>query len=248
MEFSVVIPTLNEERYIAGCIQSVLASDADVEIIVVDGGSTDRTRELAANNRATVLHTGRGRGAQLNYGAANAHGDILVFLHADTVVSTDMFAMLRKCFRHPRVKIGTCRLAFDRRHPLLRLYAYCARLESPCTTFGDQCIVCRKSFFELNGEFPEWPLFEDVAFLHSARRKTEIHFFPTTVVTSARKFVRNGIIRQQFRNAALLTLYAVGVSPLRLARMYYQKSTVHDTILPRITGDIHKHLERSEAL
>ncbi len=224
MNFSVIIPTLNEEKNIRACIQSVRDAGVDVEIFVVDGGSTDETVAIALSEKVTVLHSHQGRGSQLNRGAAIANAEILIFLHADTVVSNDMFDVLRRSFSDRMVEIGTCRLAFDMEHPLLQLYALCARLKSFWTTFGDQCIVCRKSFFELIGGFPALPLFEDVALLRSARNRTRIRSFPTTVVTSARKFIENGIVRQQLRSGVLLTLFALGVPPAPLALRYYRKT------------------------
>jgi rSAM/selenodomain-associated transferase 2 len=247
MMFSVIIPALNEAEHIAACIRSVRAASGDAEIIVVDGGSVDATTEIALSENASIATSRRGRGAQLNRGAELAHGNILVFLHADTDVSRDMFEVLESDFRSTDVQVGTCRLAFDMHHPLLRFYSLCARLETFCTTFGDQCIACRKSFFDLAGGFEELPLFEDVAFFRTARKKTRIHLFPTTVVTSARRFRDKGIVRQQLRNAMLLTLYAVGVSPSRLALRYYQE--VHADIKPTINNEVIKQtIEGSKAL
>lgn len=221
--FSVIIPTLNEAANIRSCIRSVSPGDALVEIIVVDGGSEDNTCEIARQEGAIVRRTEPGRGIQFNHGAAVARGDILVFLHADTIVSTNMFDVLSEWFSDQRVEIGRCRLRFDVAHPLLQFYASCARMESVGTTFGDQCIALRRSFFDAIGGFPNWQLFEDVDLLQRARRKTRIFSFPTTVVTSARKFLQNGIVRQQVRNAWFLSLYLAGVSPDRLATMYNRK-------------------------
>lgn len=224
MTFSVVVPTLNEQEHIRSCIRSVYRSEPDVELIVVDGGSRDHTPDIAAREGVVVLQARPGRGNQLNVGAASAHGEILLFLHADSRLSADAFHVLRSSFVQAAVHVGTCRLRFDDPHPLLRLYEMCARLESVLSTFGDQCIVVRRSFFRMLGGFPDWPLFEDVAFLQAARVRTRIHKFPTRVVTSARRFQANGIVRQQLRNARLLAGYLSGASIERLAASYYQSS------------------------
>lgn len=248
MTFSVIIPALNEDKYIRSCIRSIRAADGNVEIIVVDGGSVDGTSEIGLEEGAIVVGSARGRGTQMNRGAERASGEILVFLHADSLVAPDLFDVLREQFVAPKVKIGTCRLQFDVKHPLLQLYASCARIESVFTTFGDQCIVVRRSFFDVIGGFQDWPLFEDVDLLQRARRETRIFSFPTTVVTSARKFIENGIVRQQLRNARFLTLYLVGIAPNRLSAMYNRR--IRRNITPASKGqDIFRQpIKRSKQL
>ncbi len=224
MTFSVIIPTLNEQGTIHSCIRAVRAAAADAEIIVVDGGSVDATVKIVREDGVTLYSAERGRGAQLNVGASVSTGEILVFLHADTLVATDFFDVLRKSFENSVVTIGTCVLRFDIHHPVLRFYEACAQVKSVFTTFGDQCIVVRRSFFEMLGGFPDWPLFEDVQLLRNARVNTRIHTLPTVVVTSSRKFVEHGFIRQQVRNAMLMALYLAGTSADRLASRYAQRA------------------------
>jgi rSAM/selenodomain-associated transferase 2 len=234
MTFSVIIPALNEDKHIRSCVRSVRAADGNVEIIVVDGGSADGTSEIALQEGAIVVGSARGRGTQMNRGVERASGEIFVFLHADSLVAPDLFDVLREQFVVPQVKIGTCRLQFDVKHPLLQLYASCARIESVFTTFGDQCIAVRRSFFDTIGGFPTWQLFEDVDLLQRARRETRIFSFPTTVVTSARKFIENGIVRQQLRNARFLSLYLMGINPNRLSTMYNRR--IRRNITPASKG------------
>jgi len=224
MTFSVIIPTLNEQAHIRSCIRSIRNGIPEAEIIVVDGGSDDATVAIAANEGASLLPAGRGRGIQMNKGAALAHGDVLLFLHADSRLALNAFQILHRYFARPEVQVGTCRLRFDASHLFLRLYELGARLESVLTTFGDQCIVVRKSFFQKLGGFPDWPLFEDVAFLQAARQRTRIYKFPTPVVTSARRFLANGVVRQQVRNARLMMGYLLGEPIDQLARVYYQSA------------------------
>ncbi len=224
MTFSVIIPTLNEEEHIRAAIRSVRAAALEAEIIVVDGGSTDETATIVREEGAAFYLAPRGRGIQLNHGALHSGGDILVFLHADTIVASDLFEILKSSFRNAEVLLGTCTLQFDVAHPLLRFYAACARVKSIFTTFGDQCIVVRKSFLEKVGGFPAWRLFEDVRLLERARVRTRIHTFPSVVITSSRKFVDHGVIRQQIRNALFVLLYVAGVSPHRLAIKYSLKA------------------------
>ncbi len=204
-----------------GCVTGLRGMSDDIEILVADGGSTDRTVEMAQDAGASICRSSRGRGVQMNEGAAVASGDILVFLHADTRLPQEAFTVLRECFRDPEVQAGTFRVKYDASHPLLDLYTQLAvRYDSMFSSFGDQCIVVRRPFFFSLGGFPQWPLFEDVHFLRAARRVTRIRRFPATVVTSARRLQENGIARQMFRDVWYIIQYWWGVSPEVLARKY----------------------------
>lgn len=220
---SVVIPTLNEAARLSATLANVRAALPAAEIIVADGGSTDGTPHLAASNSARLLSCARGRGAQLAAGAAHAHGEILVFLHADTHLPADAATHIAAYFARPEVQLGTFRLAFDEGGRFLRACAWFTRFDSVFTRFGDQGIVVRREFYDRLGGFPSWPLFEDVEFLRRARRVTRVWSFPASVTTSARRFHRHGPLRQQFQNARLLLRFFAGASPDRLAAEYRTK-------------------------
>jgi rSAM/selenodomain-associated transferase 2 len=218
--FSVVIPTLNESENLRQCLNRIREQHPDVEIIVVDGGSDDETVTIAASENVAVYRSRCGRGTQCNVGAAHASGDVVLFLHADTLLPRNGFEILNQYFENPQVQVGTFRLGFDRPHWILKAYTQCTRFDSLFTTFGDRCIVARSSFFRKCGGFPDWPLFEDVRFLQRARARTKVYCFPGAVTTSARRFVNNGLIRQQAFNAWLLLLFLHGIPPEKLARKY----------------------------
>ena len=218
--FSVIVPTLNEERLIGTCIRHLRQLDPDVEIIVADGKSDDQTVHVAGKLGAIVARSEPGRGYQCNTGAARASGDVLLFLHADTKLPPCAFVQLRPFFQDDKVNVGVFRLALDVKHPVLNFYAMCNRLNSVLTRFGDQGIVIRTSFFHAIGGFPNWPLYEDVRLLQKARKRTHIYLFPGTAVTSARRFVENGILRQCSRDVWYMLSYLLGVSPSRLAVKY----------------------------
>jgi rSAM/selenodomain-associated transferase 2 len=220
MKFSVIIPTLNEAKFIRTTIQRIRDLDETVEIVIADGESSDETVRLCQKATVNVEFAKRGRGSQCNTGAAKASGDVLLFLHADTFLPENAFELMTNYFSDHNIQIGTFRLAFDSQNAMLRFYCSFTKFDSMFTRFGDQCIVIRKSFFNEIGGFPDWPLFEDVHLLRLARRQTKIISFPLKVITSSRRFVARGIIRTQILNGFLLLLYLFGVSPILLANWY----------------------------
>ncbi len=243
IQFSVIIATLNECESIRQCIRQVRYLDRTVEIIVVDGGSTDGTIDIAIAEGARVVQSPPGRGTQLHAGRLEATGDILLFLHADTTLPDHAFYLLRREFRNPSIRIGTFHLSYDNDSPLLRFYSWFTRFDSVFTKFGDQCIIVRRAFYDALGGFPQWPLFEDVKFLQDARTADRIHLIPGVVTTSARRFVGHGIIRQQVKNGFYLLLYLIGVSPITLAKRYNRMRNDRLT-LPASHDDARKNLLR----
>jgi rSAM/selenodomain-associated transferase 2 len=224
MKFSVIIPTLNEAQFIQPTIQRIRDLNESAQIIIADGESSDETVQLCQKAKLKIVFSKRGRGSQCNAGAEKACGDILLFLHADTLLPQNAFEVLSNYFRNPRINIGTFRLSFDSPNAMLRFYCSFTKFDSMFTRFGDQCIVIRKSFFQEIGGFQDWPLFEDVHLLRLARQRTPIISFPSAVITSARRFKTRGIIRTQIFNGFLLLLYLLGVSPTLLANWYAVKN------------------------
>jgi rSAM/selenodomain-associated transferase 2 len=218
--FSVIIPALNEEQTIAGCVAAVRALEPAAELIVADGGSGDRTAERAAAAGALVVHAPRGRGPQCNAGATLATGDVLIFLHADTALPAAAFPVLRQLLADPAVAVAKFRLSFDDPSPILALAARMMWWDSLLTSYGDQGIVIRRSLFDALGGFPHWPLFEDVRLFERARARTRVRVVPAAVVTSARRFRANGVIRQLVHDLWLWLQYLAGVSPHDIARRY----------------------------
>lgn len=217
-DISVIIPALNEERHLASCLRSVAPLGA--ELIVADGGSYDRTCEIARQMGAQVVTSAAGRGAQLRAGAAAASGSVLFFLHADSRLTPQAPAVLASALADPGFTIGTFRLRLDSHHPLYRLYSWFTRFDSLWTSFGDQGIVLRRALYERIGGFPSWPILEDVALLRHARRMGRIRSLPAEIITSSRRFQQHGIVRQQLRNASILVRYLLGARPEDLAALY----------------------------
>lgn len=217
---SVVIPTLDEAERITATLVQVRAVLPHAAVIVADGGSQDGTAALAVREGARVVPCARGRGMQCVAGAALARSELLLFLHADTLLPPDAAAVLAHAFARPEVQIGTFRLAFDDASAALRAFAWFTRFDSVFTRFGDQGITVRRSLYQQLGGFPAWPLFEDVEFLRRARRVTRVWSLPACVTTSARRFRQRGVVRQQLQNARMLLRFLAGASPEVLAREY----------------------------
>lgn len=225
---TVVIPTLNEEDWIEETLEAArLAVGPDAEILVSDGGSADRTRELAASWARVILGP-PGRGAQLNAGARAASGQVLLFVHADTRLEAGTGPRLLEAVRREEIVGGCCRFAV---HPPSRRGDRWSLLEAAVnlrtrlfrTATGDQAIFSLREAFFAAGGFPEWSLFEDVAF---ARRLRALgRFVPVSSVarTSRRRWERRGFWRTILLHWSLRIGYWARIPPDRLALWYARK-------------------------
>jgi len=221
MSLSVIIPTLNEEHALGSTLESVRRSAPGSEVVVVDGGSHDGTLVVARGVPGVrAISAPRGRGLQMNAGAGAATGDVLLFLHADTHLPPEAGVLVAAALEDPRVVGGSFVLGFDSAHPLLRLFSIASRLNVRWATYGDQALFFRREAFERVGGFPPLPLFEDVAMQSRIRRLGRCVKIQRPVRSSARRFLRIGVARQQLLNAALVVAYHLGVSPSRLATWY----------------------------
>jgi rSAM/selenodomain-associated transferase 2 len=226
MKISVIIPVLNEKEILPSTLQSLGTFPELFEIIVVDGGSTDGTREALEGSllvKARLLSSECGRGNQLNAGAKAAKGDVLIFLHADTRLPPPALQAIEQVLSDPRVVGGGFRVRFQEERPcILRVVE--AGINFRTRFFrdptGDQAIFCRRSAFDAIGGFTPWPIFEDVDFMHRLRGfgRCRIVLFP--VITSARRYIARGVLRTAFLMWALRIGYWLGISPFRLHCWY----------------------------
>jgi rSAM/selenodomain-associated transferase 2 len=216
-DISVVIPALDEEAQVAAAVRSVRDQ---AEVIVVDGGSADRTAEVAAAEGARVLQSPRGRGRQLDAGAREAGGEWIVLLHADTWLEEGWAAALRGL--PPDVVGGAFRFAVDSGRPAYRVLerGVAARCRLFGMPYGDQGIFARRRTYEAVGGIPHLPLMEDVTFVRRLGRAGRLAFPPVRAFTSARRWERQGIVVTTLKNWSLVAWYALGASPERLARVY----------------------------
>jgi rSAM/selenodomain-associated transferase 2 len=221
MDISVVIPVLNEEKTIAASLTALL-SVRPHQVIVVDGGSTDRTREISAQMGAVVISGAPGRARQMNCGAGQATGDILLFLHADTRLPPKAFDDIVAALQDRRYLAGRFDVDLDGDHWLLKVIGAMINQRSRITKVatGDQAIFVRRDVFARMGGFPDIPLMEDIAFCRALKRLGGIACLRSKVLTSARRWETEGVWRTVIKMWTLKLLYFAGVSPNTLKRFY----------------------------
>ncbi|MFB1489950.1 MULTISPECIES: glycosyltransferase [unclassified Thiocapsa] len=225
---SIIIPTRRVGPHLEPCLDACRCAFPGAEIIVVvacSGADPVRPVELPrppgliAGATQTLFAT-PGRGPQCNAGARAAAGELLLFLHDDSLLPPQAAALTQSAFAADDAELACFRLRFDDVHWLLGVYGWFSRFDSLLTSFGDQGILIRRRFFDQLGGFPDWPLFEDVELLRRARRRARVLKLPGEVTTSAVRFRRNGVVRQQLMNAWLILRYLLGAAPTRLAELY----------------------------
>jgi rSAM/selenodomain-associated transferase 2 len=224
VKLSVVIPALDEAERIEAAIRGALEAPPDpaVELIVVDGGSCDATRALAAAAGARVLETGRGRARQLRAGVSASAGDVLLFLHADTRLPRGWAAAVRDALRDERVVAGAFRLRFDEPAFVFRFIEFGARVRSAFwrLPYGDQALFVRRAVLDAAGGIAPVPIFEDLDLVRLIRAAGRLALLDAPAWTSARRYERNGVLRQVARNNAALIAYFLNVDRARVARWY----------------------------
>ncbi len=221
MRLSVIIPCLNEEKRLLDCIKSAKRLNP-FEVIVVDGGSTDRTVEIAEREGARVIKTSRGRGIQLQAGASAAGGEIFLFLHADSVIKEeiDLSKYIKDGYSG-----GFFRLKFDDPSLSFRLIEFFANLRSRLfkLPYGDQAIFVKREVFQKTGGFRPYPFLEDIDFVLRLRKMGKVIALKTPVIVSPRRLKRGfplSSILLSLRNIMIVLMYLLGISPYKLARLY----------------------------
>ncbi len=218
---SYILPSLNEAKHIGKALESIAKQKGSKEAIVCDGGSIDQTLSIArAFDFCRIIPSEPGRGVQMNLGASFAKGNFLCFLHADTSLPDGASSSIKQVLSRPQVIAGSFRLKFDSRNRLLAFFAACSQINSPLFTYGDQGLFLRKKTFEFLGGFKNYPFLEDVEMQRRLRVYGAFEKSPLSVTTSARRFERGGIIRQQLLNTFIVSAFLCGASPFALKRLY----------------------------
>jgi rSAM/selenodomain-associated transferase 2 len=220
---SIVVPVLDEASGIGATLESLRGLRArGCEVVVVDGGSRDATREIAAPGADRVIESPRGRAAQMNAGARAASGDILLFLHADTRLPPGADQSVRLGMGRTQARWGRFDVTIAGASPMLRVVARSMNARSRMTGIatGDQAIFVRRDAFEGVGGFPEIPLMEDIALSKRLKRVSPPLCLRDRVVTSGRRWERHGTLRTILLMWRLRLAFALGADPRRLARDY----------------------------
>jgi rSAM/selenodomain-associated transferase 2/rSAM/selenodomain-associated transferase 1 len=215
---SVVIPALDDVELVSAAIASARAGGAS-EVIVADGGSRDRTREIAEKADALVVESPAGRAAQMNAGAAVASGDILLFLHADTLLPANAAALARDVLATPGTVAGAFGFAVPPGARFSRLISAVGSWRARLTgrPYGDQALFLSARVFREMGGFPDLPTMEDLEMVMRLQRLGRIAILDDVAVTSARAWERNGLVRTTLVNLTGIVAYRMGADPERVA-------------------------------
>ncbi len=227
--FSIIIPVLNEGDRINALIEHIRNQGFEpaYEIIVVDGDPQGGTVRAIGSEGVVTIITEKGRGRQMNAGAAAARGDILIFLHADTKLPDGALKKISRALEKQDYVGGAFDLKIDSDTLFLRYISVRASLRSRWNRipYGDQAIFLRKKYFDEIGGFKDIPLMEDVELMRRIKKDgRKISILPDKVTTSARRWQRDGPIYTTVRNQVLVALFRLGVSPGRLAKHYWKQS------------------------
>jgi len=224
MTISIIIPTLNEATHI-GQLVEYLKKNANKdlrEIIVADGGSTDGTPQLASTAGATtIIHCPeKGRSCQMNEGVEFSTGDILYFVHADSIPPPSYIHDIQKSVNE-NFPIGCFRFKFNSDKKLLKFNAYMTRFDKMYCRGGDQTLFVKRDLFEeLNGYRKEYKIMEEYDFIERAKEKYPFKIIPKEVIVSARKYEGRSWFRVMLANSVVFNMYKLGVAQDTMIKTY----------------------------
>jgi rSAM/selenodomain-associated transferase 2/rSAM/selenodomain-associated transferase 1 len=227
---SVIIPALNEAHNIAGTLAAI-ANKEHAEIIVVDGGSIDKTVYIAKKLGATVVYGSPPRSRQMNQGAEAATKDILLFLHADTLLPQNFTRHVMGALEQPDVAAGAFELRIDSPVPSLRIIERIANWRSKYLRmpYGDQAIFLYAKIFHQMGGFQRIPIMEDFELISRLQKIGDVVTLPVPVMTSPRRWLNHGILKTTIVNQLVVLSYFMGISPDTIARMYCRRKGISST-------------------
>ncbi|MDE3164371.1 MAG: TIGR04283 family arsenosugar biosynthesis glycosyltransferase [Acidobacteriota bacterium] len=219
MRISIIVPTYNEETTIAELMEN-LASLGAWEIVVADGGSEDRTRDLAAA-RGRVLLVPAGRAIQMNAGAKASSGDVLLFLHADVRLEPSALTAVVKAMEDQALVGGNFDIRYDGRDLAAWAFTTINRGRRRWGIFyGDSGIFCRRDVFERLGGYREWPIMEDYEFARRLWKDGKVALLDEPIWVSARRWRNSGLLPTLWSWFLIQALYLAGVAPAKLSRLY----------------------------
>jgi len=225
---SIIVPVLNEAASIERFLRCLRERAGGVEVIVVDGGSSDATVDLARNHCDRCLCAPRGRAVQMNAGARAASGDALWFVHSDCELPAGCLQQISEVLRQPEIAGGFFRIRIPNKRLVYRLtdsFAHYAGLLLGMR-FGDHGFFCRRIAFEKIGGFPELPLMEDAEFFCKLRRLGRIAIIPSRLITSPRRYEKIGAWRLTLTYGLIALLYLLRV-PISVLAAIYRKTCAY---------------------
>lgn len=225
-KISIVIPVLNEGTLVGPLVDHLRQHSSPkniLEIIFVDGGSTDSTLSRLESKNVAVVTTKKGRARQLNAGARHASGALLYFLHADTLPPRNFDKLILDAYSQG-AETGCFRMSFDTKNPILRFFAWLSRINHTLCRGGDQSLFITKALFNAEGGFNEaYRIYEDSEFITRLYKKTRFTILPQQVVTSARKYRQKGWLRVQYHFGMIHLKNRLGAGPEELYNYYAKK-------------------------
>ena len=224
-KISIIIPVYQEKENISGLIEHLINLNSPItrEIIVVDGDRAGSTINQIHDDKIIKVLSLKGRALQMNTGAKQATGDILLFLHADTKLPDDSLLDISETINIKKYSAGAFDLGINSKKKIYRMIENISSLRSRITRtpYGDQAQFFKRDYFFELGMFQEVPLMEDVEIMERIKkRKEKIHIIKSRVKSSARRWEKEGILYCTLRNWFLISLYSLGVKPDKLKRFY----------------------------
>ena len=225
MSLSIIIPTYNEEESISDLLKHLkagISSDRESEIIVVDGGSQDKTAEIVESlGIRCIISERKGRAAQMNVGAEASKNDILYFVHADSIPPASFMSDIAESLGMG-FQSGCYRYKFDHYYtPLLRINSYCTRFDRIMVRGGDQTLFITRSLFdELGGFREDYRIMEDYDLIEKIQKSSNFRIIQKDAIVSSRKYEDNGYFRVQIANLTIFMMYFAGASQEMMCHAY----------------------------
>ena len=224
-KISIIIPVLNEADYIKKVLATISKHTGTMhvkELLVVDGGSTDETLANALELGATVIRSKKGRAVQMNAGASRATGDVLYFLHVDSLPPKNFdTAILRALDKG--YEVGCFQMRFNSTSRFLKFFGWCTKINHQLCRGGDQSLFITKNLFaQLKGFNENYIIYEDNEFIQRIYRLKPFKILPQTVTTSARRYEERGMASLQWHYAMIHFKHYLGAPPEKL-HQYYRK-------------------------